>query len=118
LYRFVFDTRDQAAEERLSLAGSEEGAWRCHTIFNCTSDCPKGVLNTQNIQALKRKVMLKNLGFGGNRISFEVTGKKPQLVMSNMSAEGHGDGGRPRPEPLSDSSANARNADSAGHRTR
>jgi succinate dehydrogenase / fumarate reductase iron-sulfur subunit len=73
LYRFGYDSRDTATEERLDLAASEEGAWRCHTIFNCTTDCPKGVLNTHNIQALKRKVMVKNLGFGGTRISFEVT---------------------------------------------
>jgi succinate dehydrogenase / fumarate reductase, iron-sulfur subunit len=72
LYRYTFDSRDTAVEERLALAGSEEGAWRCHTIFNCTNDCPKGVLNTDNIQALKRKVMLRNLGFGGSRISFEL----------------------------------------------
>lgn len=120
LYRFVFDTRDQATDQRLALAGSEEGSWRCHTIFNCTSDCPKGVLNTQNIQALKRKVMLKNLGFGGNRISFEVERTRPGLVMSNMSAEGHGDGGIgiPQPKPLADETASARNSDSAGFRTR
>jgi succinate dehydrogenase / fumarate reductase, iron-sulfur subunit len=72
LYRFTFDSRDAATHERLDVAGSEEGAWRCHTIFNCTTDCPKGVLNTDNIQALKRKVMLRNLGFGGTRISFEL----------------------------------------------
>jgi succinate dehydrogenase / fumarate reductase iron-sulfur subunit len=125
LYRFVFDTRDTATDERLRLAGSEEGAWRCHTIFNCTSDCPKGVLNTQNIQALKRKVMLKNLGFGGTRISFDINAIKKPLVLSNMPATNAGNISRPspdplatkpKPEPLSDTSANARNADKAGHR--
>jgi len=96
-YRFIFDSRDEAGEERLAMTGSEEGAWRCHTIFNCTSDCPKGVLNTQNIQALKRKVMLQNLGFGGTKMLFEI--------------------GPPKPEPLADTTANVRNADAAGHRT-
>ncbi len=81
LYRFEFDSRDDASGERLALAGSEEGAWRCHTIFNCTSDCPKGVLNTQNIQALKRKVMVQKLGFGDRRISFDASRyRRIQLV--------------------------------------
>ncbi len=97
-YRFIFDSRDTAGVERLAIVGSEEGAWRCHTIFNCTSDCPKGVLNTQNIQALKRKVMLQNLGFGGSRMMFDLN--------------------PPKPVPRSDASASARSADSAGYRTR
>ena len=97
-YRFIFDSRDTAGAERLAIVGSEEGAWRCHTIFNCTSDCPKGVLNTQNIQALKRKVMLQNLGFGGSRMMFDLN--------------------PPKPAPRSDATASARTADSAGHRTR
>ena len=126
LYRFVFDSRDTATQDRLRLAGSEEGVWRCHTIFNCTSDCPKGVLNTQNIQALKRKVMLQNLGFGGTRVSFEVMTQKKPRVMSNMSAEGVGNISEPavdpvaasvKPYPKSDVTATARNADNAGHRT-
>ncbi len=71
-YRFAFDSRDTAQQERLDLAGSEDGTWRCHTIFNCTSDCPKGVLNTHNIQALKRKVMLNKLGFNGTKIVFNL----------------------------------------------
>jgi succinate dehydrogenase / fumarate reductase iron-sulfur subunit len=96
-YRFIADSRDTAGAERLAIVGSEEGAWRCHTIFNCTSDCPKGVLNTQNIQALKRKVMLQNLGFGGSRMMFDIN--------------------PPKPVPRSDATTSARNADSAGHRT-
>ncbi|GAC1535702.1 MAG: succinate dehydrogenase iron-sulfur subunit [Herpetosiphon sp.] len=70
-YRFIFDTRDTATMERLSVSASEDGIWRCHTIFNCTSDCPKGVLNTQNIQALKRQVLLEKLGFS-TRMSFNL----------------------------------------------
>ncbi|HEY1013468.1 MAG TPA: succinate dehydrogenase iron-sulfur subunit [Herpetosiphonaceae bacterium] len=61
-YRFVADTRDSADAARLDLVGTETGVWRCHTIFNCTSDCPKGVLNTENIQALKRKIMFNRVG--------------------------------------------------------
>jgi len=97
-YRFIADSRDTAGSERLGLVGSEEGAWRCHTIFNCTSDCPKGVLNTQNIQALKRKIMLKNLGFGGSKIRFELD--------------------PPEPEPLAEETASVRSSDMAGFRER
>lgn len=71
-YRFIFDTRDTATKERTDIANSEEGTWRCHTIFNCTTDCPKGVLNTQNITALRRKVMLNKLGFEGTKIIFNL----------------------------------------------
>lgn len=63
-YRFVEDSRDTAVKARLEVVGTETGVWRCHTIFNCTSDCPKGILNTENIQSLKRKIMLSRLGLG------------------------------------------------------
>ena len=75
-YRFVEDSRDTATRARLDLVSSETGVWRCHTIFNCTSDCPKGILNTENIQALKRKIMLSRLGIG----RIEVKVHKPESV--------------------------------------
>ena len=41
----------------------------CHTIFECTAVCPKGIPITQAIQSLKRRVTagkLKGLsGLGG-----------------------------------------------------
>lgn len=67
LARYVFDSRDSATAERLALAASEEGAWRCHTIFNCSEDCPKGVQTAEAIQALKRGVALRLLGFNDPR---------------------------------------------------
>jgi succinate dehydrogenase / fumarate reductase iron-sulfur subunit len=80
-YRFVMDSRDTATPERLALAGSETGIWRCHTIFNCTSDCPKGVLNTQNIQALKRRIMFNRLGIGEINLAPDDLGKQ-DLILS------------------------------------
>lgn len=80
-YRFIADSRDTATRERLALVASETGIWRCHTIFNCTTDCPKGVLNTQNIQMLKRKVMLNRLGL--DRIVLGVNGVDEEAVASN-----------------------------------
>ena len=75
-YRFVEDSRDTATKARLDLVGNETGVWRCHTIFNCTSDCPKGILNTENIQTLKRKIMLSRLGLG----RIEVKARIPETV--------------------------------------
>ena len=56
--------RDDARDDRLKIVGNEVGVWRCHTIFNCTEVCPKGVEPTYAIQQLKRMTMKKKLGFG------------------------------------------------------
>lgn len=56
-WRWVEDTRDAAAEERLGLAGNEHGAWRCHTVFNCVEACPKDINHTVGIQGLKRRTV-------------------------------------------------------------
>ena len=40
---FLADSRDTAKLERLRIAGSEDGIWRCHTIFNCADACPKSI---------------------------------------------------------------------------
>ena len=63
-YRFANDPRDDARGDRLKIVGNETGVWRCHTIFNCTEVCPKGVEPTYAIQQLKRMTMRKKLGFG------------------------------------------------------
>ena len=42
-HRFIFDTRDQAAEERLAVLNEPDGIWRCRTVFNCTEACPRGI---------------------------------------------------------------------------
>ncbi|RJQ06483.1 MAG: succinate dehydrogenase iron-sulfur subunit [Bacillota bacterium] len=56
-WRWVADTRDSAAEERLGLVGNERGAWRCHTVFNCVEACPKDINQTTAIQGLKRRTV-------------------------------------------------------------
>ncbi len=62
-YRFAADSRDQAGLERLRLVANEDGVFRCHTIFNCTEDCPKGLSPTFAIQELKKRVLWKKLTF-------------------------------------------------------
>lgn len=52
-HRFIFDTRDQAAAERLEVVGDTFGVWRCRTIFNCTNACPRDIEVTRAIAEVK-----------------------------------------------------------------
>ncbi len=56
-HRFIFDSRDQAAGERLEILNDAEGVWRCRTVFNCTSACPRGIKVTQLISEVKRALI-------------------------------------------------------------
>jgi succinate dehydrogenase / fumarate reductase iron-sulfur subunit len=42
-HRFIFDSRDQGAAERMRILNDNTGVWRCRTIFNCTEVCPRGI---------------------------------------------------------------------------
>jgi succinate dehydrogenase / fumarate reductase, iron-sulfur subunit len=48
-HRFIFDSRDEGAEERLEILADQDGVWRCRTIFNCTDACPRGIEVTRAI---------------------------------------------------------------------
>ena len=61
-WRFVADSRDQGAKERLKVVASEHGLWRCHTAFNCVEACPKKINCTDAIQNLKKKAILNKFG--------------------------------------------------------
>ncbi|MHB8960029.1 MAG: succinate dehydrogenase iron-sulfur subunit [Candidatus Limnocylindrales bacterium] len=56
-HRFIFDTRDDAAEERLEILADRNGVWRCRTIFNCTDACPRGIHITQAILEVSSKIV-------------------------------------------------------------
>ena len=60
-YRFVADSRDEGGIERLKIVANEEGVFRCHTIFNCTEECPKQISPTFGIQEMKKKVLVAKL---------------------------------------------------------
>jgi succinate dehydrogenase / fumarate reductase iron-sulfur subunit len=60
-HRFVFDSRDQAADERLKILSEKSGVFRCRTTFNCTEACPRGIKVTKAIQEVKRAVMFNKL---------------------------------------------------------
>ena len=54
-FTLITDSRDGAGDERLDLLNSHQGAWGCHTQFNCTDVCPMGISPTRAIQKIKRK---------------------------------------------------------------
>ncbi len=56
-HRFIFDSRDRGAAERLDILNDTEGVWRCRTVFNCTSACPRDIKVTQAIQEVKRAML-------------------------------------------------------------
>ncbi len=55
-HRFIFDSRDRAAARRLALLSDESGVWRCRTIFNCTSACPRDIPVTRLIAEVKSEI--------------------------------------------------------------
>ncbi len=52
-HRFIFDSRDEAAEERLNIMNEQFGVWRCRTAFNCTNACPRDIQVTRAIAEVK-----------------------------------------------------------------
>lgn len=56
-HRFIFDSRDDGAEERLDILNTKSGVWRCRTSFNCTQACPRGIQVTKAIEDVKRAIL-------------------------------------------------------------
>lgn len=56
-HRFIFDSRDQASDERLDILNQKTGVWRCRTSFNCTESCPRGISVTKAIEEVKRAIL-------------------------------------------------------------
>ena len=52
-YRFLADSRDEAAGERLDNLEDPYRLFRCHTIMNCVDACPKGLNPTRAIGKIK-----------------------------------------------------------------
>lgn len=53
-YRWIIDSRDDAHKERLAKLRDFYSVFRCHTIFNCTKTCPKGLNPGKAIAQVKR----------------------------------------------------------------
>ncbi|MFI9269190.1 succinate dehydrogenase iron-sulfur subunit [Kitasatospora sp. NPDC052896] len=58
-HRFIFDSRDEGAEQRLEILNDREGVWRCRTTFNCSEACPRGIEVTKAIQEVKRALVTR-----------------------------------------------------------
>jgi succinate dehydrogenase / fumarate reductase iron-sulfur subunit len=52
-HRFIFDSRDKSAAERLKILNDLWGIHRCHTVFNCTMACPREIQVTKAIGEVK-----------------------------------------------------------------
>ncbi len=60
-HRFIFDSRDDGAQQRLEILNEREGVWRCRTTFNCTEACPRGIEVTKAIQEVKRALITRTV---------------------------------------------------------
>jgi succinate dehydrogenase / fumarate reductase, iron-sulfur subunit len=60
-HRFIYDSRDRAAKQRLEVLNEPDGVWRCRTIFNCTEACPRDIKITKAIAEVKRTLQTGKL---------------------------------------------------------
>ncbi|TCV90212.1 succinate dehydrogenase iron-sulfur subunit [Sulfurirhabdus autotrophica] len=60
-YRFIADTRDHAANERLDYLEDPYRLFRCHTIMNCVDVCPKGLNPTLAIGKIKSLLVKRSV---------------------------------------------------------
>lgn len=55
-FRYLFDSRDEASEERIALLDHKDGAWGCQTKWKCTEVCPKEIPVTKQIGQIKKRI--------------------------------------------------------------
>ena len=55
-FRYLFDTRDEGLEERITLLDHKDGAWGCQTLWWCTKVCPKMIPVTKEIGQIKKRI--------------------------------------------------------------
>ena len=58
-WRWLTDSRDEAAGERLDQVEDPFRLYRCHTILNCTRTCPKGLNPGKAIAEIKKSVVVR-----------------------------------------------------------
>lgn len=75
----VLDPRDSAPAERLAEVGTDEGVYRCHTIFNCIDACPKDLDPTKAIETL-RKLAQKRQAYEKSRRQRQSSLQAPIVV--------------------------------------
>ncbi|GAP63384.1 succinate dehydrogenase iron-sulfur subunit [Ardenticatena maritima] len=60
-HRFIFDSRDRAAAQRLEILNEPDGIWRCRTVYNCTNACPREIKITEAIAEVKKALLFSRL---------------------------------------------------------
>lgn len=60
-HRWIDDSRDEATGERLDDLEDPFRLFRCHTIMNCTTACPKGLNPAKAIADIKKKLVMRQL---------------------------------------------------------
>jgi succinate dehydrogenase / fumarate reductase iron-sulfur subunit len=56
-YRWIIDSRDEMAGERLDALDDPFKLYRCHTIMNCAKTCPKGLNPAKAIGEIKKMLV-------------------------------------------------------------
>ncbi len=60
-YRWIVDSRDEAAGERLDELQDPFRLYRCHSIMNCTKTCPKDLNPGKAIAELKKLMVRRRM---------------------------------------------------------
>ncbi len=60
-YRWLADSRDEHAGERLDDLEDPFRLYRCHTIMNCTQTCPKSLNPAKAIGEIKKMMVARSL---------------------------------------------------------
>jgi succinate dehydrogenase / fumarate reductase, iron-sulfur subunit len=60
-YRWIIDSRDEAAGERLDELEDPFRLYRCHTIMNCTDVCPKDLNPARAIAEMKKLLLEREI---------------------------------------------------------
>jgi succinate dehydrogenase / fumarate reductase iron-sulfur subunit len=60
-YRWLADSRDEATGDRLDNLEDPFRLYRCHTIMNCASTCPKGLNPAKAIAEIKKMMVARTL---------------------------------------------------------
>ncbi len=60
-YRWLADSRDESAGQRLDELEDPFRLYRCHTIMNCTKTCPKGLNPAKAIAEIKKQLVTRRV---------------------------------------------------------
>ena len=55
-HRFIFDSRDQATQERLKQMEEEGGVFTCRSIYNCSEACPRNIEVVKAINEVRQAI--------------------------------------------------------------